>query len=65
MTKKQISANKSYTVKQAAVQLNTTPLAIRKAIHEGRLKAYKISQRNTRVTQESIDEFRNSGGGIL
>ncbi len=51
-----------FTVKQAAEQLSATPLIIRKAISDGRLKAYKISQRNTRITQDAINEFRNNGG---
>jgi len=51
-----------YTVKQTANQLQATTQIVRKAIKEGLLKSYKISQRNTRITQEAIDEFRNNGG---
>lgn len=51
-----------YTVKQAAEQLSATPQIVRQAISQGRLKFYKISQRNTRITQEAINEFRNNGG---
>jgi len=51
-----------FTVKEAARLLNATVFAIRKAILEGRLKSYKISARNTRITQDAIDNFRNNGG---
>lgn len=51
-----------FTVKQAAKQLSATPQIVRKAISDGLLKSYKISQRNTRITQNAIDQFRDNGG---
>lgn len=53
-----------FTVKQAAKQLSATPQIVRKAIADGLLKAYKISQRNTRITQDAINQFRDNGGMV-
>ena len=50
------------TVKQAAEQCQLSQKAIRRAIKSGLIKAYKISERNTRITQQALDEFKNSGG---
>jgi hypothetical protein len=54
-----------FTVKQAGLQLAATPTIVRKAIKDGLLKSYKISERNTRITQKALDEFKNNGGAIV
>jgi len=51
-----------FTVKQTAEILQATTAIVRKAISEGLIKSYKVSERNTRITQEAIDSFRNNGG---
>ena len=61
-TQEQDIPSSDFTVNQAAKQLHATSQIVRKAIKEGLLKSYKISPRNTRITQEAINEFRNNGG---
>ena len=51
-----------FTVKQVSLQLQTSIQTIRKAIKKGLIKTYKISERNTRITQKAIDDFKSSGG---
>jgi len=51
-----------FTVKQTALQCQSTIPTIRKAIKLGLIKAYKLSERNTRITQAAIDDFKNNGG---
>ena len=47
-----------YTVKGAAIKVGTDERRIREAIKAGKLRAYKVSARNTRITSEALDEFR-------
>ncbi len=50
------------TFAQAAEQTGANEQILRTAVKKGYLKAYKISPRNTRITQKSLDEFKEVGG---
>lgn len=60
-TEDQSLPSPDHTINQAAHQLSATSYIVREAIKKGLLKSYKISPRNTRITQEALDEFRNNG----
>ena len=49
------------TVDNAAHQLSVSRPTIYKLIHKGHLHAYKVG-RATRITHESLEQFRRLGG---
>ena len=50
------------TFAQAAIQGNCNEQILRVAAKKGYLKVYKISPRNTRITQKAFDKFKENGG---
>jgi len=51
---------KDYTAAQVASILICSPQKIRSLCKSGKLKHYQIGERGLRITQEALDEFRNS-----
>ena len=51
-----------FTVTQAADELQVNPQIIRIAIKKKYLNSYKVSPRNTRITQAEFDKFKERGG---
>jgi len=51
---------KDYTASHVADKLICSPQTVRALCKAGKLKHYKIGERGLRITQEALDEFRNS-----
>jgi len=49
------------TVAQAAKEAKVSKLMIRNLIKAGKLKSYKISERNTRIIRSSLEALREGG----
>lgn len=57
-----MSQEPDLTFATAAKQGNCNEQILRLAAKKGYLKVYKISPRNTRITQAEFDKFKENGG---
>lgn len=52
--------NQFMTVQQAATELNISEWKVRKEIHQGRLRAYRIGTKLLRIDRADFDKWKSS-----